>query len=258
MATDKGLVEAAPQRGALVTVVPSRENLAIVREALGQGESLSIDLLRRAKIIAGGVTAFDLGDGETAKDLTGVLILRQPTRVYWKARYGAGEGGSPPDCSSLDNAVGRGNRMLDGIAEDENSLHDCQTCPLADWGTAVNEKGETTGGKACRQVTRAFMLAEGDVLPTLVSLPPSSYKAALTHTVRVASTGTPYYGVVTKVSLVKEQGKSGPDFSRAVFAVDRKLTPEEFAAVQGYRDAMLPFLNALSVVDVEARDSGLD
>ncbi len=246
------------QAGALA--LPTQESLALVREALGPGESLSVDLLERAKVPAGGLLYWDVVGGEPTRTIEGILVLRQVTRVYWRSSYADTGGGQQPDCSSLDAQFGRGDRGIDGDTPD--SIHECQTCPLGGddaWGTATNEKGEPMAGKACRQVTRIFMLRPGDNLPMLIALPPSSYKAALAYAVQMAGKKVPYYGGITSMTLEKAQSKGqnggqGVPYSKAVFKPVRPLTPDEFFQVQAYRDQFVPFFTAISVTEVESQE----
>lgn len=238
---------------AVSTLVPSAEAMAPIREALAPGESLSVDLLDRAKWPTGGGSMFEFKAGGGSKDIEGILILRQPVKVYWKEKFAETGGGQPPDCFSMDNVSGHGDNGEPG------TIHDCAKCPLAEWGTATNEKGEATAGKACRQVTRAFMLRDGKTLPMLVPVPPSSYKAMQFY---VLNMGLPYYAALTR--LTTEQIKSRPvagtttgpiNYAVAKFEMVRPLTEDELAGVKAYRDEILPFLNALSVVEVEGAEA---
>lgn len=229
--------------------LPSAKDLALVREAIGAGERLSIDLLERAKMPTGGGQSWDVVNSDPVRALEGVLVLRHPVRVMWKARFADGGGGNPPDCFSMDNMLGTGDNGQPG------TVHECATCPLAEWGTAVDERGEQARGKACRQVTRVFLLQPGDVLPMLIPLPPSSYREALTYVVQQAGKARPYYGVITRMTLKQDKSGGGITYSKANFEAVRVLTEEELATVQQYRDGILPYLNVLSVTDVESREA---
>ncbi len=229
------------------TVVPSAEAMAPIREALAPGESLSVDLLDRAKWPTGGGSMFEFKSGGGGAAIEGVVILRQPVKVYWKTKFADSGGGQPPDCFSMDNVQGHGDNGEPG------TVHDCSKCPLAEWGTATNEKGEETAGKACRQVTRAFFLRDGKTLPMLVPIPPSSYKAMQFY---VLNMGLPYYGAVTRLSTEQTKSKQqGISYAMAKFETVRPLTADELVSVRAYRDEILPFLSAMSVVDVEGAEA---
>lgn len=229
--------------------LPTREDLSLVQEAIGPGESLTVDLLPRAKMPTGGGRFFDLGESERPEEmLEGVLVLRHAVRVYWKERFAEGGGGNPPDCASMDNQIGQGDNGQ-GVG-----MHECAKCPLAEWGTAVDEKGDEAAGKACRQVTRMYLLRSGDNLPTLLALPPSSYKNALIYTTGLAAKGQRYHQALTRVTLVKDKSRGGIDYSKAVFTKIRDLSPDEQVGMGDYRDNIVPFLNNLSVIDVEATE----
>lgn len=245
-----------------IALLPTKQDVQGIIEDLG-GEQLNVSLLTRAKLIAGGVTLFDIVDGDKVQALEGVLIIKQPTRVYWTEKFGSNGGVTvPPDCSSLDNVIGTGNRKIDGVDEPEDSQHECARCPLADFGTATNEAGEATNGKACRQVTRIFMLQQTDgqydVLPVLLTLPPSSYSAALKYAIGLRGKRLPYYEVKTRITLEKTRARNGFDVAVAKFTNLGPLEPDERAAIASYRDELMPFLNSLSIVDVEGTEAASD
>jgi hypothetical protein len=54
-----------------------------------------------------------------------------------------------------------------------------------------------------------FMIQEGDVLPFVVALPPTSVKPAHQYFVRLASRAVPYFGVMTEVTLEQTKSNGG-------------------------------------------------
>lgn len=237
---------------ALATLVPTPQELAEVQEALA-GDQLTIDLLPRIKTPAANGRWWDK-DGAPAEAFEGVIILRHPVRVYWTTKYSGG--GVPPDCSSIDNVNGVGNRKINGAEdyEPEDSVHECAKCPLAEFGTATDEKNEPTRGKACRQVSRMFIMEPGNILPSLLAVPPSAYKDFLKYTLGLTAQRKHYSRVVTKVGMENAKSATGIDYKKPTFTMVRDLEPAEVAQINEFRGVMLPYLNVLSVIDVEAKE----
>jgi hypothetical protein len=237
---DKDVTVASGSSDLMILSPEGGTALAAVQQAMGPGESLSFDLLERAKIPAGGGKAWNLDDGAET-ELEGILVLRQPVRAYWKVSFDESGGGAPPDCASLDNQYGVG-----------DPGGDCTTCPLAEFGSAVDEKGESKAGQACKQLTRMFLLRTDSVLPMFISLPPSSYKEAQKYTVMLAAKAVPYHRVITKIGLQAAKSSGGINYAKAQFSRGRNLTPDEVAAVESWRGSFIPMLEAMSIEQAEA------
>lgn len=238
------------------------EDRAILNEAMAPGEELSFTNLPTIKIPSGGAKNWELPDGTATQEIEAILLHRQPVRAYWARSFAEDGGGAPPDCSSLDNITGRGNNGTnlgsnmqtfynpDG-SEYYTGEHDCSTCPLAEYGTARNDKGEAAAGKACRQITRLFLMFPDSILPTLLSLPPSSYREAQNYTISIAARGKRYSEIVTGIGLVQDKSKAGITYSKAVFRAIGTISPEEAARIRQYRLDLLPRLTAAPVIQSE-------
>ena len=83
----------------------------------------------------------------------------------------------------------------------------CQACPLAKWDSAQ----DGGAGQACKQVKQLFMLRGESMLPEVVSLPPTSLKAARQSSVKLTTQGIPYYGalVADRTGEGAERGGQG-------------------------------------------------
>jgi hypothetical protein len=209
--------------------------LAPIKEALGPGEALSVTMLEQAKVPTGGGLTWQLSDGGAVREIEGVIILRQPTRVYWAQSFDESGGSTPPDCSSLDFVTGQGDP---GGA--------CGNCSLR-YGASRDEEGER-----CSDRTRIFLLQDGNILPILLNLPATSFRNAQGYALRLAGKGAYYYQFVTKLGLEKAQSQGGIPYAKASFATVRQLDADEQRWVDNYRTEIIPYLNSLSVVDVEA------
>lgn len=200
--------------------VPGRDVAGALTENLGD-EGLSAFDLPRVKVPSGGQSAWML-DGlegeEVVKTFKGIIVFHKLARAYWAIDMDEGGSGSPPDCSSVDARVGVG-----------DPGGDCEVCEFAQYGSA--EKGE---GQACKMMRQLFIVREGELLPLVLNVPPSSLKDVKGYLVRMAAKGRKYYSVVTEFSLVKARSQSGVDYVKIHCGVDSLLSPEEVASVEAY------------------------
>ena len=191
----------------------------------------------RVKIPSGGGLAFEVpGDDpenpDTEKEIVGVIVDHHPVNAYWQNKYSGAN--NPPDCSSMDGKV--------GIDADGNRKP-CNSCPNNEWGS--DDEGR---GKACKNMHRVYILREGEMLPLLLTLPPTSLKNLSDYiALRVVSKGMRSYGVVTKVSLKKAQNAGGINYSQAVFALAGKLAPAQAAAMAEYSKGIKVLTRQLAV-----------
>ena len=200
--------------------VPGSDVAAALAENLG-GESLSAFDLQRVKIPSGGITSWvidDIDGEEIAKTFNGIIVFHKLARSYWSEDIDDGGSGNPPDCSSSD--------CVTGIGEPGG---ECETCEYAQFGSA--HKGE---GQACKMMRQLFVVREGELLPLVLNVAPSSLKQIKSYLLRLAAKGRPYYSVVTEFSLVKKQNKGGTDYAEVHFSVAGTLTPDETQAVAEY------------------------
>ena len=239
MTTEKAVAKQADLRPAVL------ENLSEMLEAisgsLAPGERFDPSLLDRVKNPTGGGKNWELADGTATKTIEGVIILRQPVRAYWKERYSGA--GAPPNCSSMDLQWGMGDNGSGA------GRHACETCPMAQFGTAVDDKGEEAAGQACRQLTRIFVLQPDSALPIMLALPPTSYRDGQRYNLRLATRGKPLHSVVTSIGLDQKASQGGISYSFATFSAVRDLEPGEIEQVDAYRRQMVPVLSQSNISD---------
>jgi len=216
-----------------ILMVDPEETKKIVRQNLGDSgmDSLSLD---RVSMPSGGGATYMLptleGD-KPVQEIIGVIIAWQDVRVFWDHAYDGSK--NPPTCSSVDAKIGVG---------DPGGV--CAECPFSQFGSKeVN--GKPAAGQACNECRRLFVLTPDDRLPILISLPPTSVKAARKYFQRLASKGVPYYGVVTKIGLSEAQSTGGIKYSQATLGVAAVLTPEQVAAFEHLNELFAPELSAI-------------
>jgi len=238
-----GVAVYRPQHVALAPLEGIEQKAADFEEALG-GETLTMGLFDIVKTPTGGGKFWATPDGmNPVAEIEGVIILRQRIRAYWAEKFGAG--GKAPSCSSPDTKVGYGDR---GMGKEDGTVHDCGSCPWAQFGTAKNDAGEMTNGQACRVINRIFMLPNGgdSILPTIISLAPTSDAAVRGHFVgRLGARGVKPWTETTKVGLSQEQ-KGGYTVSTAKFTRGERLSPQDATQVEAYRASIIPHLEALA------------
>lgn len=234
--TSKALTTVDPSTYA---VVAQSEAMGALKDALSEGETLDFSMLPRIKMPAAGGQNWELPNGDAVKELQGVIMLRQPVRAFWAAEFESSGGGTPPDCHSTDNVNGIGlYGNFQGVMSATNPTGKCVTCPMDAWGSGHDN------AKACRQLTRIFLLFPDSVLPTVVTLAPASFKAAQQYVVGLGAMGQRYHEVVTGIGLIKAQSKGGIAYSEAIFRTIAPIEGEALAGLRAYRASLLPNLQA--------------
>jgi hypothetical protein len=173
---------------------------------------------------------FELPDGSLVKELIGNILFYTNANVFYAAKYGEGESVLPDCFSSNGIAPDGGEHKLPGP---------CAACPNNKFGS--NEDGT---GKACANTLRMYILLQGDILPTLLSAPPSSmgkkdslikWLISAPNTAAKAC-GSPAYQLIrVKLSLVTKRFESGFDASilqlETLNVLDMKV-PEQMAEIK--------------------------
>ncbi len=171
----------------------------------------------RIKIPSAGSTVFEIpGDDpnepDAVKEFTAVILYHHTLQAYYNQKYTGGS--NPPDCSSFDGLIGKG-----------NPGGSCDKCPYNHFGSGEN------GSKACKKRRRIYVLREGEIFPLLLSLPTGSLKEFSRYIKRLLSRGRKSNSVVTKFSLKKVVNSGGIPYSQAQFTIDRTLTEAEFILI---------------------------
>jgi hypothetical protein len=170
--------------------------------------SIGVDpnLLPRDKCGAGGATDFRVQspDGETNKVIKPIIVNVRKGRLLFTEDGKLGK--RPPVCTSKDGFVGIG-----------NPGGDCTICPYAQFGSST--KGH---GQACKQIYQLLVLHPDEIIPHVLSVPPTSLKAAGQYFLMLLSRKIPW-GVVTRIQM--EGRKPGWDRLRQD-AVLRRALPD--------------------------------
>lgn len=218
-------------------IAPITEEITgIIREELDGLGQIPFDAV---KVPGGGGLAFELpGDDsdtpETAQDITGVIVHHHPVNAYWKDAYSGGN--QQPDCSSIDGKQ--------GLETATGELHDCAECPYNQFGSA----GDGSNSKACKNGHRVYILREGEALPLLLTLPPTSLRAFKDYLAkRIVLKGKRSWHVITRITLKREQNAGGIKYSSCVFAKAGDLSPQQVETLRATVDAVKTFSAAVPV-----------
>lgn len=204
----------------------------VLTENLG-GQQLSAFELDRVKVPSGGGTTWEiptLEGTEDVKSFEGVVIYFKNQNAYWPEQYNGQN--NPPQCVADDGMFGIG-----------DPGGDCSQCPLNQFGSAP----DGNGGKACKNMRTLFILREGDILPLVLTLPPTSLKDARKYFLRLASKGVPYYGVITEFSLEKEKNDSGITYSKVKLTMKGRLDAETTKKLKAFQESLRPALDAVKM-----------
>jgi hypothetical protein len=120
----------------------------------------------------------------------------------------------------------------------------CAQCPFNVFGTAKNN---TARGKACKDVRLLFMVREGDILPELVPIPPTSIKAAKAYFMRLAGRGIPYWRAITRFSLVKDKNTAGIEYARVSLECVGIVDETNVGVVKDYSETVKGMLGKATV-----------
>ena len=171
------------------------------------------------KVPTGGGIAFEVptdnpDEPESAAAIEGVIVYRHPVNAYWKEDFTGGS--DTPDCSSYDGQT--------GVVTETGEMRACATCPY-------NQFESKGAGKACRNGHRLYILRSGEMLPLILSVPPTSIRNLSNYVVkRVIMKNQALDGVVTKITLKKDKNSGGITYSKLAFANVGTLSDEDRAS----------------------------
>ncbi len=151
--------------------------------------------------------------GETVKELVGVIVYKDKIRGYWDRTAED----NIPECSSIGGVT--------GITRDGKN-RPCASCPFNQWGSAVDEKGEQTKGKACKEMRRIYLALKGAAVPIIITLPPTSIGNFDKYISARATRNITDLARETKVTLSPEKGGKFT-YAVAQFALGDPVPPKD-------------------------------
>jgi hypothetical protein len=90
-----------------------------------------------------------------------------------------------------------------------------------------------------------LLIQEDQILPSLITVPPTSLRAVRQYFMGLVSRRIPYWGLVTKLSLEKATNEAGIAYAKMVFTAGRVLSPEERARLAPFQRQMQEMLRSI-------------
>jgi len=188
---------------------------------------------------------FSLGDtlldkATKGRSFKGVLLNFAFANEYYEGAYDKNNP-SGPVCWALSED---GEKMAPHKNSADKQDDACADCPMNEWGSGAEDKGNKRGRKACKQGVRVALvhsddIEDGDAAAEAVigwiPLPPTSVKPFNEYMDKLSELGRPMYSVVTEFSFDE-------DFNYSVvnYAIDEKLTDRDLiSALKERRDEAL-------------------
>jgi hypothetical protein len=118
----------------------------------------------------------------------------------------------------------------------------CADCPFAEYESATTPDGKPGKGQACKEMKQLFILRGDSLLPQVVSLPPTSLKAARRFFNWMMGQGVPHAKALIAITLERAENAQKKPYGRAVFDLVRRLEPEEVKRAMQFRDLCETFV----------------
>lgn len=164
--------------------------------------------LDRAKFPGSGGTQFEIVDDDDDDNSTmtdsieGIIAYHHAMNSRWEKGYDGSQ--EPPTCSSIDGKVGLNVKTGEVIT--------CEGCPYNQYGTAEGNS------KACKNIHRLFIIRDGNPVPLIVALPPTSLKSFRNYvSKKLLLKGRKTNQVLTRITLKGEKNQNNMKYSKAVF-----------------------------------------
>lgn len=209
------------------------ELLAELKDELEDLDPESGIMCRQIKLPSGGALVYEVQGDDDGKptymdEILGVIIFTHRCSGFWPGAYGTGDDQAKiPACSSMDGKT--------GLWTDTGELRNCETCPMNQFGSATDQKGQQGRGKACKNMRRLYLMLDGDPNFYLLTVPPTSIKEVNRQLAKIMAGGVPYTGLVVKLSLEKAKNAGGIEYSKVVISKAGPLPPAIATQAQAMR-----------------------
>ena len=217
------------------------ESLDVLTEILGSDSFDASNLTRISVPREGETWRIDSADGtENRKVLRGVILKSVGSRAYWSKPFGSGGMNNQPECSSS-------GALRSGVGTPGG---DCASCPHNQFGSAAGGQG-----KACRERRTLVILLEGEVLPSILNLPPSSIQTYKNYQLSLAKSVTKLQHVVTELTLKREFARGGNVYIQVECNSGGKLEEADRKAVDSYIQTLEATFDTIARNDTMTRDT---
>lgn len=201
----------------------------------------------RVKIPSGGGIVFEIptedeSNPDTEKELVGVILDHHGVNSRWNEAYNGSE--EKPVCSAYDGK--------NGVDTETGAITLCSECPYNVFGSGKDGKG-----KACKNSHRIYMLRQGNPVPLVLTLPPTSIKFARDYFAKsIVLKGMRSHEAITKITLKKEKSADGIEYSRACFTFLDRLAAEQAAQTKEMAETIKANRKAIDDAEQKADADG--
>lgn len=213
------------------------ELLAELKDEMGDLDPESGITCRQIKVPSGGGIAYEVqgedeSDADSVKEIDAVIVFTHRLSAYWPGSFGSSSNPEDkiPACSSMDGKTG-----IVQAGDHSGEIINCETCPYNQYGTGVDEKGNPSRGKACKNMRRIYMMMDGDPNFYLLTVPPTSIKDVNKQLAKILASGTPYTGMIVTFGLEKTKNANGTPYSKVTIKKKGILPTNIAAQVQQLR-----------------------
>lgn len=209
------------------------ELLAEIEDELGDLDPESGITCRKVKIPSGGGIAFEIqgdddGDEDVQKQIDAVVIFTHRANGYWPGAYGSGDDtNKPPVCSSMDGKT--------AVWAETGEVRSCENCPYNEYGSGVDQTGQASRGKACKNMRRIYFMMSEDPNLYLLTVPPTSVRDVNKQLTKILAGGTPYVGMILRFTLEKAANANGVAYSKVIIKKAGALPPAVMAQATDLR-----------------------
>lgn len=163
--------------------------------------------------------------GMPAPQLQAVVLKAKPgkEKSWYAAKYMPGQETTSPDCQSEDGIKPTADSRL-------KQCESCAGCPQNVFGSGVDQSGNPTAGKSCKDTKVIALFAAGSVYR--FAIPPASLKNWDSYCNNLSSKGIPLPAVITTIGF--EQGDQS---YKLVFNFGGMLAEEQVTKIVGMLDS---------------------
>jgi hypothetical protein len=190
----------------------------------------------RIKMLHAGALQFELptsleGEKEKVEEIEGVILYIQKVRGRWQEAYSGGN--KLPVCSSMDGKHGF------DTTDATPAKIPCKSCPFSQFGS------DPSGGRgqACKEMRRIYLRIGTDLMPTLITTPPSSIKVVDGFLVKLVSAGMRYSDIRCTLKLEDSSNTDGIHYSKLILIKSKKdLTKKELDWAKALKDGFIEYM----------------
>jgi hypothetical protein len=187
-----------------------------------------------------GNTPFFQVVGKPMEKIHGICIEKAERRKMYKTEAVTG---GPPDCASVDMKVGHGDPGSEHPGPNPDGSYSCVVCPWDKFGSALRGRG-----KKCKEGETLFFLRREDVLPLVVSVPPSALKDWTDYKSQLS---VPFMLSVMELSLAPDKNADNVEYQKMKFKQIGVLPIETFHKAKQYAKLLS---SLLAGIDEETYD----